>query len=253
MSKQIHTPKDVQHYYNEMTASYLEIYGDVIQAFRPTNTEKLLDYIGRNAGINWSLKVLDLGCGVAGPAIHFAKRWNAKVDAVTISEVQFYEANYKIKSENLETNINIFLGDYHQLEKLSLQKDYDVVVFLESLGHSNNVELALQNAFNKLKSGGTLYIKDFYKKEVEDKKEQEKIDKVIDNINYYYAYNTLNLNSTIEILNKIGFKISFIQAFGFTDDISVRYNFELKNNIDIFEGQEEFYPADWLEIKCIKT
>ena len=61
------SPEQVKQYYNEMTKSYLDIYGDVIQAFRPTDTVKLLDYIGRSAGINWNLNVLDLGCGVAGP------------------------------------------------------------------------------------------------------------------------------------------------------------------------------------------
>lgn len=51
---------------------------------------------------------------------------------------------------------------------------------------------------------------------------------------------------------KVGFKIQFIQAFDFRDDITIRSIFENKNKIDIFEGQPEFFPADWLEIKCLK-
>jgi len=247
------TPEDVKLYYNKMTSSYMEIYGDVIQAFRPTETESLLDYIGRSAGINWNLKVLDLGCGVAGPAIHFAKRWNANVDGITISDIQLSEGIRKIKEEQLGAKINLYLGDYHHLEERIIpNNDYDVVLFLESLGHSYDVQSAIKNAYTKLKKGGGLYIKDFYKRQVENKDEQKKIDRVISNINKNYTYNTLNLAEVKKALKICGFEIQFIKQFDFIDDIKIRYEFELQNNIDIFEGQTEFYPADWLEIKCVK-
>jgi len=169
-------PHQVKEYYNQMTASYLENYGDVIQAFRPSNTEKLLDYVGRSAGLNWKLKVLDLGCGVGGPAIHFAKRWNVQVDAVTISDVQYNEAHRKIENAQLSGNISLHLGDYHHLEHLPIQDSfYDSVLFLESLGHSNNVALAIKNAYQKLKKGGVLYIKDFYKRVADTISEQQKM------------------------------------------------------------------------------
>jgi cyclopropane fatty-acyl-phospholipid synthase-like methyltransferase len=247
------TPDQVRNYYNEMTSSYLEIYGDVIQAFRPTDTEKLLDYIGRSAGINWKLKVLDLGCGVAGPAIHFAKRWNVQIDGVTISDVQLEIANQKIVQENLSKNVTIYKGDYHQLNSLPIEDNYyDVVLYLESLGHSNQVEVAIQQAAGKLKTGGILYIKDFYKKQSLHPAEQKKIDSVIDNINKNYAYNTLDLVEVEFAVNQAGLKLVSKEYFDFTDDISVRFEFEKANKIDIFEGMNEFYPADWLEIKCVK-
>lgn len=246
------TPEQVKEYYNKMTSSYLEIYGDVIQAFRPTDTTRLLDYIGRSAGINWNLNVLDLGCGVAGPAIHFAKRWNANVSGVTISEVQLKEGKTKIEQSKLQYKIHLNLGDYHHLELTSIPDSYyDVVLFLESLGHSDDIELAIKNAYQKLKQGGCLYIKDFYRKQVDDKNEQSKIDKIIDNIDQYYAYNTLDLNEVENVLKKNGLVIEFIRPFDFTDDIKVRYEFEKENNIDVFEGQD-INPADWLEIKAIK-
>lgn len=247
------SPDQVKDYYNKMTPSYLKIYGDVIQAFRPVDTEKLLDYVGRSAGINWNLNVLDLGCGVAGPAIHFVKRWNAQIDGVTISDVQYNEGNNKIEKEQLNQKIRLHLGDYHHLEKFQLKDNsYDVVLFLESLGHSDNIALAIKQASDKLKTGGSLYIKDFYKKKSTDSAEQSKIDRVIGNINKYYSYNTLDLTEVENILHDNGLKIVLLQPFDFADDITVRYDFEKENAIDIFEGQPEFYPADWLEIKCIK-
>ena len=247
------TPEQVKQYYNEMTQSYLDIYGDVIQAFRPTDTIKLLDYIGRSAGVNWNLNVLDLGCGVAGPAIHFAKRWNANVDGVTISEVQLKEGKNKIIQAELEHKIKLHSGDYHHLDKNIIKDNYyDVVLFLESLGHSDNIQTAIQQATEKLKYGGVLYIKDFYKKKVEDKVEQQKIDKIIDNINKYYSYNTLNLDELLKAIENTGLKIEFVKPLDFIDDITVRFEFEKENNLDIFEGHA-INPADWLEIKVTKN
>lgn len=151
------TPEDVKQYYDKMTASYLDVYGDVIQAYRPADTEKLLDYVGRSAGLNWGLKVLDLGCGVAGPAIHFVKRWNVLVDGITISDVQYHEGNLKIEQAKLSDNIKLYQGDYHHLEEATIKdKNYDVVLFLESLGHSNDLETAIYQAHRKLKIGGIL-------------------------------------------------------------------------------------------------
>jgi cyclopropane fatty-acyl-phospholipid synthase-like methyltransferase len=246
------TPDQVRDYYNEMTSSYLEIYGDVIQAFRPTDTEKLLDYIGRSAGINWKLKVLDLGCGVAGPAIHFAKRWNVQIDGVTISDVQLEIANQKIVQENLSKNVTIYKGDYHQLNSLPVEDNYyDVVLFLESLGHSDNVSSAIQQAALKLKSGGSLYVKDFYKKSVEDIAEQNVIDKIVENINKSYAYNTLDINEVQAAIQDAGLNIIMKKKFDFMDDIAIRFEFEKVNKLDIFEGHT-INPADWQEIKCVK-
>ncbi|MFN8236819.1 MAG: class I SAM-dependent methyltransferase [Chitinophagales bacterium] len=247
------TPEEVRKYYNTMTTSYLEIYGDVIQAFRPGDTDRLLDYIGRSAGINWGMNVLDLGCGVGGPAIYFAKKWNVQIDGVTVSEVQKETADKKIADNLLSGQISIYQGDYHQLELLPLKDNqYDIILFLESLGHSYDVAAALKQAALKLKKGGCLYIKDFYKKQVQDEKEQQKIDRAIANIDHYYAYNTLDLEKVLSALEDAGLQVLFAKPFDFADDISVRYAFEQKNGIEIFEGQPEFYPAEWLEIRCIK-
>ncbi len=249
-----YSPTHVQAYYEASTDSYLRHYGDVIQAFRPTNTDSLLDYVGRSAGINWKLSVLDLGCGVAGPAIHFAKRWNATVTGVTIAPKQFKIGNEKINQENVGNNVHLFLGDYHQLDNLPIENDtYDVTLFLESLGHSNNIHLALENAYKKTAKNGRLYIKDFFKRKSANVIEQQQIDKVIENINKNYCYNTLAYEETIQALEQTGWKNITVSTFDFMDDVSVRFNFEQENKIDIFENIPEFYPADWLEIKAVKS
>ncbi len=246
------SPDQVRKYYDTMTASYLQIYGEVIQAFRPGKPATLLHYIAKSSGLKYGMRILDAGCGVCGPAIFFAKEYKVKVDAVTISPVQVAEARRKIAAQKIQHLVQIKEGDYHQLTSCFEPGKYDAVYFLESLGHSNDIKRVISASYEMLKNGGYIYIKDFYRKISYDTAQQKKTDAVIESVNQHYQYNTLDLNTVVETLRSSGFEIVFIKRFDFKDDISVRFGFEKTHNIDIFEGQPEFYPAEWLEIKCLK-
>ncbi len=252
MDKQ-HTDK-VKTYYDKMTRSYLQIYGEVIQAFRPSRTKNLLKYIAISSGLKKNMNILDAGCGVCGPAIYFAKNYKVNIDAITISPIQVEIAQQEINKNKLGKYINVIEGDYHKLNQYyTVPNKYDLIFFLESLGHSTQPETIINQAFNLLKKGGKIYIKDFYKKNSINLHTQQNIDQVIQSINKHYEYNTLELTNIINSLRSAGFEIDFIKKFDFKDDISIRFEFEQHHNIDIFGEIPEFYPAEWLEICCTKT
>lgn len=242
------SPEDVARYYDKMTRSYLDIYGEVIQAFRPKGTDELLNYIAKSAGLKYGMRIADLGCGVGGPARYFSKYFGVKVDGVTISNVQSKAGAIKSASQ-----VRIICGDYHQLPALFTDNSYDVVLFLESLGHSHLPKLAIQEAFRILKPGGILYVKDFFKKVSIRSDIQNKIDEVITQINQHYTYQTLGLENLLGDIRLLGFEVIFIRKPDFRDDITIRSAFENEHGIDIFQGKEEFYPAEWLELKFVKS
>ena len=66
-------PKDVAEYYNQWNERYRSIYGEVIQAFRPTDTHQLLQYTMQSMGLQDGMKLIDAGCGFAGPSVFFAE------------------------------------------------------------------------------------------------------------------------------------------------------------------------------------
>ncbi len=244
--------KKTAEYYNTMQQGYSEVYGDTIQAFRPSNKDALMNYIATSAGIKNGDKILDAGCGVAGPAIWIALSNDVKISGVTISEVQAKQAVNEIDRKNLAGKIEILQGDYHELSALFPENSFDKVLFLESLGHAGVPERVILESFKVLKPGGNIYIKDFYYKEPNNEHWKKRIRKTIENINRLYSYNTLNLNNTLSALRSASFEINFVRKFSFVDDISIRQQFESKFGIDIFGGEPEFYPAEWLEIKCVK-
>jgi cyclopropane fatty-acyl-phospholipid synthase-like methyltransferase len=244
--------KKVAAYYNQWQPGYNEVYGDTIQAFRPAETGELMEYLAASIAPAPGMKVLDAGCGVAGPAIWLAENCGVQVEGITISEVQLAQGKEAVAKKGLNHKVNIRLGDYHELDTQFDNGSFDLVLFLESLGHSGDIERAIAGAFNVLKQGGSIYIKDFYYKQPADAYWRNRVEKTIANINRLYSYNTLNLNDTLTALRSAGFEIDFVRKFSFKDNVSIRFEFEKKFGIDIFGGEPEFAPAEWLEIKCIK-
>jgi ubiquinone/menaquinone biosynthesis C-methylase UbiE len=241
----------VADYYDQFTESYLETYGYAIQAFRPENTALLYKYLAKSIGLKDGLKVLDAGCGVAGPAVAFAKMFAIQIEGLTISKKQQTIAQKYISENNCNSQIEIKQGDFHHLSKYYNEK-FDVIMFLESLGHAQNAKKVINEAAKLLNKDGVIYIKDFFPFEIENKALKKQHDKVIKRINESYTYNVLDLQKTLSNLRSNNLEISFIRKFEFEDCIKARASFEEVNKIDLFEDQKEFRVAEWLEIKFKK-
>lgn len=240
----------VSAYYDKWTGAYRDVYGETIQAFRPKDEDALLNYIADSAGISEEQCLVDAGCGVCGPAIFFAKNRSVQIEAMTLSQVQVDAAQEQIAKVNLLDKVHCFKGDYRLMSSL-VSKPMDGVLFLESLGHSRQPQLAIQSAYEVLKQGGYVYIKDFFPRESVNSENQVRISKTINNINREYNYATLDLHQIISQLRKVGFVIDFIRSFRFESNTEIRAAFESQHDISVFEGGE-FIPAEWLEIRAIK-
>jgi ubiquinone/menaquinone biosynthesis C-methylase UbiE len=245
-------PEEVGNYYNQFTDKYLETYGNVIQAFRPTDTEQLHRYVIQSASLGDGQRILDAGCGVGGPAVFFAEHTNARIDGITISSKQVAMANDYMNKKKLKGTLNFKEGDYHQLSDYYENQKFDRILFLESLGHAQNFEKVLKEAVSLLEKKGRIYIKDFFPLEMEDKQLVEKHKKVIENINEAYCYNVLDLHETITALRKLKMEILFIRKFDFQDDITARAAFEEQTRVDLFGEMQEFRVAEWLELCFVK-
>jgi cyclopropane fatty-acyl-phospholipid synthase-like methyltransferase len=245
--------KKVGDYYNQWQQHYNDVYGDTIQAYRPKDKNELMQYIAQSSDIADGMKVLDAGCGICGPAIWLAKHYNVHITGVTVSQIQVEQSIESIRKNCRSEAIEVLHGDYHELSSMFKADTFDRILFLESLGHAADVSRVIGETYKVLKPGGCIYIKDFYYKEPSDNYWNKRIEKVVANINRLYSYNTLNLNKTLTALRSQNFEIDFVKKFSFSDDISIRYEFEQRFGIDIFNGESEFYPAEWLEIKCKKS
>ena len=245
-------PADVGAFYDQYNDQFLKVYGEVIQAYRTTDVSKLLDYEIASIGFEQGMRVCDAGCGVGGPAFYFAEKCGVSIDAVTISKVQFEKAR-----NNSAGKVKFHLGDYHQLPNLFGAEQFDVVYFLESFGHSYDPVLAIRSAWEVLKPGGYLYIKDLFRKLAVLPEHQPKIDQQVSRINEAYRYNIGDLNNVLDALRKQGFAIMFIKTVDLKledfENLTISNDFQELTGIAKIDNWEEYiFPVDFFEIKCYK-
>ncbi len=242
------TVSKIEKYYDEWTDRYMTVGGELIEAYRCKNDNDLLDYYIQSAQLCNGQKIIDAGCGVCGPAAYFAKKLHVSIDAITISNVQIERCKSILNKYILAGTVNIIKGDFHYLDSLFNHNSYDRVLFIESLGHSSNPQKVLKSAFRVLKPGGKVYVKDFYSKINGSYSQRKKYKKILQNINKFYAWNTLNLSSIIKMISKIGYEIEYIQKPLFIYDNSKIIAFESQNNINLYGDIEPVVPVYWLEI-----
>ncbi len=255
--KKAASPSDVGKFYNQYNDKFLQVYGEVIQAYRTTDVSKLLDYEIASIGFQPGMRACDAGCGVCGPATYFSQKCGITVDAVTISEVQKKDAEKNISEKNLQQAVRVSLGDYHQLKSIYGAEQFDVVYFLESFGHSYNHTLAIESAWDALKPGGFLYIKDLFRKLAVLPEHQPKIDYEIGRINEAYRYNIAEMNVVLDALRKQGFVIMFMKTIDLKledfENLTISNDFQELTGIAKIEDWENYiFPVDFFEIKCYK-
>jgi cyclopropane fatty-acyl-phospholipid synthase-like methyltransferase len=245
-------PEQVASYYDAWTDNYLEAFGECIQAHRPAKEKKLLEYLMERIGLQDGMYVLDAGCGVCGPARYFATRCDLRIEGVTISSVQARVASARNEAAGLGSKIRVTLGDFHRLSEIFGDNTFDAVYFLESLSHSAEPRHALQAAYNVLRPGGFVYIKDFFIRPCESSEEQKRVLDVVARVDRIFSTKTATSNHIIQHLNEIQFHPVFATAPRFDVDNTLWQRFEQKHKFDLFGGAQPFDWSEWLEIKFQK-
>ncbi len=109
-------------------------------------------YLACKLGINNNDKVLDVGCGVMGPARNIARLTGADITGITINEYQIQ----RCKEINATTAYNPLLhpiqGDYMNMPFPN--NTFDKMYAIEALCHAPNLEGVYEQIYQKLKPGG---------------------------------------------------------------------------------------------------
>lgn len=252
-----HSAKDVGDFYNQYTDKFLQVYGQVIQAFRTHDVTKLLDYQIDAMRLKPGMKILDAGCGVCGPAIYFAKKAGVEIHAITISEEQYRLSLENVKSAGVEKKVFVYHGDYHQLKEVVKQDDFDVVYFLESFGHSPRHHIAIDSAWHVLKQGGLLYIKDLFRREPLLSQHVPKIEREIRKINEAYRYNIADMYEVLKHVRKQGWIVSKIKTIDLPlqdfENLTISNEFQELTGIARIESWDDYvFPVDFFELHLIK-
>ncbi|HJQ76318.1 MAG TPA: methyltransferase domain-containing protein [Acidimicrobiia bacterium] len=155
-------------FYDRWTELFLRGFGPVLQAGmvrtgdppREDPTGSILA-LAERAGVLDGDRVLDAGCGVAGPAtIIAAHHRRVVIDAVTNSARQAAIARRRVAETGLGSRVRVHVGDYQALPFPA--GVFDRILFFESTGYATDLVATYREAFRVLKGSGGLYVKDVF-------------------------------------------------------------------------------------------
>ena len=109
--------------------------------------QKLIDLIKPRSGD----KVLEIGCGWGGFAEYLGKKYDVKLDCITISKKQFEYAKQRIQKCGLNEKVNIEIKDYRDLE--NKYNSIASIEMIEAVGQ-NYLESYFKTIKNNLSNNG---------------------------------------------------------------------------------------------------
>lgn len=248
----------VARYYDEWHERYMAAFGDTFQSQRTADLGELFTHIADAAELAPGMRVLDAGCGIAGPALWLARHRGLEVEALNVSPAQVAEARARVAAaraigaDEASGRVVVTEGDYHRLDELYAPASFDAVLFLESLVHSDHPRRVLEAACRVLKPGGVLYVKDLFQRaHIADRGERARVRRVIANVNRYFSLNVKSQAEFLAALRDAGFALEWLRAPPLATQHDLGNAFVAANGIDIYEGPPVTF-LDWLELKARK-
>lgn len=113
-----------------------------------------LDLVCTKLDLKEGQRVLDVGCGWGGFAIHAAKHYGVSVLGITLSEEQAALARVKVEEAGLSDRIEIRLADYRDLD----EEPFDAISSIGMVEHVGEAQIDAyaEQLHRQLRSGGRL-------------------------------------------------------------------------------------------------
>jgi cyclopropane fatty-acyl-phospholipid synthase-like methyltransferase len=139
-------------HYTKFNQAYQSAYGDVIQACRGKDINKMLHQIGVSAQLFAGADVVDCGGGFGYPAAFFTSVFDCNVTSLNITDAQLEIAKSKYSGM-----ANFIKHDFDHLGSLGVKADR--VLFLETIGHSMDITSLMRQCYDMLSDDGIVFIK----------------------------------------------------------------------------------------------
>ncbi|GAA5829011.1 hypothetical protein JCM5353_000869 [Sporobolomyces roseus] len=112
-------------------------------------------YLALQAGLKPKFRVLDVGCGVGGPAREIARFADVEVVGLNNNAFQVGRANKYTEKAGLSDQVSFVKGDFMKLSEQFGPNSFDAVYAIEATCHAPSWEGVYGEIFKVLKPGGT--------------------------------------------------------------------------------------------------
>ncbi|ODV95841.1 hypothetical protein PACTADRAFT_49286 [Pachysolen tannophilus NRRL Y-2460] len=148
-----------KHYYNLVTDFYEYGWGSSFHFSRYYKGEPFRQasarhehFLAAKMGITENMKVLDVGCGVGGPAREICRFTDCSIIGLNNNDYQIERANYYSKQYKLDDKLSFVKGDFMQMD--FEPNSFDAVYAIEATVHAPVLEGVYGEIYKVLKPGG---------------------------------------------------------------------------------------------------
>ncbi|KDN50860.1 putative delta(24)-sterol c-methyltransferase [Tilletiaria anomala UBC 951] len=113
-------------------------------------------YLAHTMGLKRGMRVLDVGCGVGGPAREIARFAGVNIVGINNNEYQVLRARKYTKKAGLEGQCEFVKGDFMKLAEQFGENSFDAVYAIEATCHAPTWEGVYGEILKVLKPGGRL-------------------------------------------------------------------------------------------------
>lgn len=156
-----------RHYYNLATDLYEYGWGGSFHFCRFAYGEGFHQaiarhehYLAHTMGLRRGMKVLDVGCGVGGPAREIAKFADVNVVGLNNNDYQIERAGKYAAQEGLSDRLTFTKGDFMQMSFPA--ETFDAVYAIEATVHAPSLEGVYSQIFRVLKPGGIFGVYEWF-------------------------------------------------------------------------------------------
>jgi len=215
----------VARYYDFVTEFYEFGWGESFH-FAPrhqleTHKQSLSRYehfIANKLGLKEGMKVLDIGCGVGGPAREISRFTGAKLVGLNINELQVERAKFYTQKYGMQDLCNFVVGDFHKIP--FPENTFDAVYCIEASCHSPHREKVFAEAMRVLKPGGRFLTTEYCLTNKYDPDNPEHL-KVKNDLEYSNGLcDTTTCDESKNKMLKVGFKMLYDHDHGKTDSLN---------------------------------
>ncbi|KAF4966133.1 hypothetical protein FZEAL_10685 [Fusarium zealandicum] len=178
-------------------------------------------YLAHSINIKPGMKVLDVGCGVGGPAREIVKFTGAHVTGLNINEYQVQRAGIYAEKERLSHKLDFVQGDFMKMP--FPDNSFDAVYAIEATVHAPSLQGVYSEIHRVLKPGGVFGVYEWLMTEEFDN----------DDLEHRSIRLDIEQGNGIAQMFKISDGLAAMEAAGF----------ELQHNEDL--AAEDDGPSPW--------
>ncbi|KAG0051745.1 Delta(24)-sterol C-methyltransferase [Gryganskiella cystojenkinii] len=185
-------------------------------------------YLAANMGIKPAYRVLDIGCGVGGPAREIGHFTGAHITGLNNNDYQINRAKRYAVSAGLETRSDFVKGDFMNMPIENNM--FDACYAIEATVHASSLEGVYGEAFRILKPGGVFGCYEWLMTDKYDPTNARHL-RIVRGLEVGNGVaKMVTVTDCLKALETVGFDIEIAKDMGATDD-KIKWYYPLQGDI----------------------